>query len=184
MARKSPEATKPQLPAKPPAAGLESFFLGPGELGVQAGHGRAVATARIELLLFTLGSEDFALPVPTLREIVLPPLLSEVPRAPRDVMGVTMLRGEVVPVYDPRLSLGLPVRPARSRRTRVVIADSGKGPLGLWVDAVLQVLRVTEAELELPPPGLGRAPAISRLGRHGGRLFAVLELGLLLREGR
>jgi purine-binding chemotaxis protein CheW len=111
----------------------------------------------------------------------MPPPLSEVPRADGSVLGVTMLRGEVVPVLDPRPLLALPPRSGASPSTRVIIVDAGDGPMGLWVDAVAQVVRTPASALEVPPAGLaGEGEAIAHLGRRGGRLFGVLNLAQLL----
>jgi purine-binding chemotaxis protein CheW len=162
---------------------LEEFFVSPEELlsAAKASSTEQTADPLVELLVFSLGSEEYALPVPQLREIVMPPPLSEVPRADVTVLGVTMLRGEVVPVFDPRPRLKLPARPAPTGHTRVIIADAGEGPLGLWVDAVAQVLRVRRSALESPPPGLaGEAEALAHLGRRGDKLFGVLDLKTLL----
>ena len=177
----APMRTARNVHAEPSA--LDAFFLRAEEALPEA---RSVQTADPlqELLLFALGSESYALPVPLLREIVMPPPLSEVPRAQAAVLGVTMLRGEVVPVIDPRLRLGLGVRPRQGPGTRVIIVDAGAGALGLWVDRVVQVVRVRASALETPPPGVAsEGDAVVRIGRHQGRLYGVLDLGLLLGDG-
>jgi len=163
------------------APALEEFFLRSDEQPAEAADIAAPVDPLEELLLFALGNEWFALPVPLLREIVMPPPLSEVPRARRSVLGVTMLRGEVVPVMDPRHKLRLPERLPPGPGTRVVIVDVGEGPLGLWVDKVVQVLRVRASQLEEPPPGVAlEGDPVVRIGRQGERLYGVLDLGLLL----
>lgn len=162
---------------------LDAFFLRDDE-ALPAPKSVETADPLLELLLFSLGSEGYALAVPLLREIVMPPPLSEVPRAPAAVLGVTMLRGEVVPVIDPRLRLRLPPRPRQGPSTRVIIVDAGAGPLGLWVDRVVQVVRVRASGLETPPPGVAsEGDAVIRIGRHQGKLYGVLDLRLLAGEG-
>ena len=80
-----------------------------------------------------------------------------------------------------RLGLREPALPGPS--TRVVIVDNGEGPLGLWVDRVLQVLRVRASSLEEPPPGVAaEGDPVVRVGRQGDRLFGVLEIRLLVEE--
>ena len=167
----------------PAALELAEFLADDDDLGRPSS---AVAAApldeRVELLVFSLGSESYALPVPTLREIVRPPPLSPVPRAEPAILGVTMLRGEVVPVYDPRPRLGLSDRPVPSPQSRVIIAEGGRGALGLWVDSVRQVVRLPASQLEAPPRGVGGEPGVLvSLGRMGGLLFGVLDLAVLVR---
>lgn len=175
----NPPAPRNVVP--PPVEELQEFFLQVGDLPAEQSDAAETADPVQELLLFALGTESFALPVPILREIVMPPPLSEVPRARPAVLGVTMLRGEVVPVLDPRHRLGLGERPPPGPGTRVVIVDAGEGPLGLWVDRVLQVVRVRGSALEQPPSGVaGEGDAVVRIGRHGERLYGVLDLEQLL----
>ena len=164
---------------------LAEFFVGPGERPARPAEVGAPADPLQELLLFALGAEWFALPVPQLREIVMPPPLSEVPRARASVLGVTMIRGEVVPVVDPRPALRLAARSPGGPGTRVVVVDAGQGPVGLWVDRVIQVVRVRGSSLEEPPAGVaGEGDPVVRLGRQGEALYGVLELAALLhRDG-
>lgn len=177
----NPQPAVQRNSVQPAPAELDEFFLRPEDLPREESAPAESADPVQELLLFALGSESFALPVPLLREIVMPPPLSEVPRARPSVLGVTMLRGEVVPVFDPRKRLNQSERPPPGPGTRVVIVDAGEGPLGLWVDRVLQVVRVRGSALESPPAGVaGEGDAVVRIGRHGDRLYGVLDLSQLL----
>lgn len=165
---------------------LERFLFRAEEQGAVDAVAMAGAEDPVsELLLFELGNEAFALPLIDVRELLKPPTLTEVPRARRAVLGVTLLRGAVVPVFDLRGLLELrDVRPPSSAATRVVICEAPEGRFGLEVDRVVQVLRVATSTLEPPPPGLGReGHPVVVLGRHDGRLYGVIELGLLLRTG-
>jgi purine-binding chemotaxis protein CheW len=168
------------------AAALAEFLASDEDAGLTlATAGEGGADPRVELLVFTLGSESYALPVPSLREIVRPPPLSEVPRADPAVLGVTMLRGEVVPVIDPRPRLGLGERPVTTSHSRVIIAQVTSGAVGLWVDSVKQVVRMLTSQLEVPPRGVGGDPgALVSLGRAGGTLFGVLDLSALVGGAR
>jgi purine-binding chemotaxis protein CheW len=104
-----------------------------------------------------------------------------VPRTAANVLGVTMLRGEVVPVFDPRPRLGLTDPVIGTPASRVIIANGAGGPLGLWVDSVRQVVRLPASQLEVPPAGVGHEHgAIASIGRLGDRLFAVINLAQLL----
>jgi purine-binding chemotaxis protein CheW len=105
-----------------------------------------------------------------------------VPRAPADVLGVITVRGEVVPVFDPRRRLGLPRAP-NVEASRVVIVDDGGGPFGLLVDQVANVVRLPHGAIEPCPQGMGGASAdcMEGIGRDGARLFTVLSVPSLLR---
>jgi purine-binding chemotaxis protein CheW len=110
---------------------------------------------RVEYLAFLLAGEPYAAPVSLIREILKPPPLTPVPRAPHSVLGIISVRGQLVTVIDLRRRLRLAETPMGSR-TRILLAEGpGNETLGLFVDEVLQVHRLSEAEIELAAPALG-----------------------------
>ena len=182
--------TSPRGPAvdagQPPDDPLAEFFLGDEE-AAPAGTGPAPAEDRAEalreVLMFTLGGEEYALEIGTVREILKAPPIIDVPRAPPHILGVTMVRGQVIAVYDPRRRLGLP--PAKAGPgARVVVCDAGSGPVGLLVDGVSQVLRLEPSALEPRPQGIAGVDSefIAGVGRGEKRLFALLDAAALLRR--
>lgn len=153
------------------------------ELGVEgSADARAAAPDEplVEHLAFWLGEECYAIRLAAVRELQRTPPITEVPRAPAWVLGVISLRGEVLPLFDPRVRLGLHVGPQDDRHARVVIVDPGRGRCGLLVDRVEGVLRLPASAITPAPGGLGRsAAALAGVGRVGGRLVAFLELARL-----
>ncbi len=118
------------------------------------------------------------MPIEHIREIVRDPVLTEVPRAPSHVLGVMMLRGEVVPVFDLRRKLGLGQLSTPPRASRVVIVDLGLGPAGIVVDTVRQVVRLRDSAIEPTPPGVGGADpeSLAGIAREKDRLILLLDL--------
>jgi purine-binding chemotaxis protein CheW len=119
------------------------------------------------LLGFIVGNERYALPLSSIREILRPLPLTEVPRAPRAVMGVISVRGTVTTLVDLRKRLNVDA-PEPNPTNRILLCDQGNEVMGLFVDAVLQVYRLREDEVELAPALGGDAPAhILGIGRPG-----------------
>jgi purine-binding chemotaxis protein CheW len=144
----------------------------------------ALPEQRREWLTFFLGGEEYALEIEQVREILKAPAITQVPRAPAHVLGVIMVRGEVITVFDPRRRLGLP--PATlGRQARVIVCDAGDGPRGLLVDAVSQVVRLPGSAVELRPSGVGalNGEDIAAIGRDRDRFLILLDLASLLRDG-
>jgi purine-binding chemotaxis protein CheW len=177
----------------PPGDPLDDFFFEEGEgaaglegLPVAASVPHAEAPVALEeYLTFLLGAEAYGVAIGRVREVMRSPPVTEVPRAPPDVMGVITVRGEVVAVFDPRRRLGLP--PDRSGdAARVVIVEDGGGPFGLLVDSVSSVVRLPAGAVEPCPQGLGGASAdcLSGVGRDHDRLFTVLDVSALLKPIR
>jgi purine-binding chemotaxis protein CheW len=110
---------------------------------------------RTEYLAFTLGGDIYAAPVALIREILKPPPLTPVPRAPHPILGIVSVRGQLVTVVDLRRRLRL-AESQPTRRTRILLVDATGGEvMGLFVDEVLQVYRLADGEIEPAASALG-----------------------------
>ena len=110
---------------------------------------------RTEYLAFILGGDVYAAPVALVREILKPPPLTPVPRAPYQILGIVSVRGQLVTVVDLRRRLRLAEGPP-SRKTRILLVDATGGEvMGVFVDEVLQVYRLAESEIEPAASALG-----------------------------
>lgn len=145
-----------------------------------------------EFLGFVLGAERFLVPLISVREVGRIPLLTEVPHASGDIVGLMNLRGELLPVYDIAASLGIveaprdlagPDAPSLPREARVVVLHLPPSAAGLVVDGLLGVIRLPHAAFQAPGPGVGQRggrAAIVALAHHEGRLHCLLEAQELL----
>ena len=129
---------------------------------------------RVEYLAFVLAGETYAVQIAHVAEILRPPPITEVPRAPATVLGVISVRGKLVTVLDLRRRFALPEGPV-DRKTRVLLADAGGGEqIGLLVDEVQQVWRLSAEEIEPSSVLGGEQPAhIAGIGRPRGALSAA-----------
>ncbi|MFO1341182.1 MAG: chemotaxis protein CheW [Burkholderiaceae bacterium] len=146
--------------------------------------GAASAAAR-QLLRFSLADGIYGAPIDAVREILEVPPTTELPRMPAFVRGVMNLRGAVVPVVDLAARFGLPPTQV-GRRSCVVVVDAmppgtaerDRQVLGLLVDAVHEVLDVSEEQIG-PPPSLGtriNPEFIAGVTRAHDHLLTVLDL--------
>ncbi len=101
-----------------------------------------------EYLAFRVAQEAYALPLASVREILKLGAITEVPRAPKDVLGVVSVRGRVTTVLDLRKRLRMPAA-VSTKHARVLLVDAGLEVLGLLVDEVLQVYRLRDEEIEV-----------------------------------
>lgn len=134
-----------------------------------------------QLATFALGGHEYALDIMRIKEIINPLRITPVPRAPGFIEGVVELRGAIIPIVDLRKRFDLsPVPPTRA--SKYVIVAIERNIVGLVVDAVGEVLRVTAGELRSPPPlvnGDGPSP-FSAVCRRPGRLIMVLDIDRIL----
>ncbi|HJO66875.1 MAG TPA: chemotaxis protein CheW [Sphingomonas sanguinis] len=135
----------------------------------------------IQVVVFGLGEEEFALPVTTVREILDHRNAYRVPHAPDWFLGLTDVRGTSVPMVDLRVRLGM--APAEvTLTTRILVVDmpgSDGAPiaLGLVVDRVLDVSTFAADAIEGSPElgGRWRSQQIEAILRRGAGFVALLD---------
>jgi purine-binding chemotaxis protein CheW len=143
--------------------------------------------ARTEYLAFRMADEIYAVPISFVKEIRQMPPLTEVPRAPIDVMGVISVRGRIVTVRDLRRMMRLPLT-SITRRSRILLAEAateqgGSGErVGLFVDEVLAVYRFADNEIEGAQNALGSelAEYVAGIGRQAGETIILIDLRPIL----
>lgn len=135
----------------------------------------------LQLVTFRLGKEEFSLDILMVQEIIRHMELTRVPRAPDFVEGVINLRGRVIPVLDLRKRFGLP-EGEKTHETRIIVVDVDDRTVGLKVDAVSEVLRISADTVE-PPPQLVtniESDYIKGVGKLDGRLLILLDVAKIL----
>jgi purine-binding chemotaxis protein CheW len=121
-------------------------------------------------VLFRAGGERFALPLDSVREVVIPqPPFARVPRTGAAVRGAMNLRGRVVAVVDLAALVGVGEEALSAGRGQVVILDRDRRALGLLVGSVLGV--------EPLAPGTGETPGemVRFVGQVGGGAVTLLD---------
>lgn len=107
-----------------------------------------------KFLTFSLGKEEFGIPILAVREIIGYVEVTAVPRTPAHVRGVINLRGQVISVIDLRGRFGMPAG-ERTEQTCIVVVDVNLGGrkvnAGVIVDRVSEVLHVPAEQVEDVP---------------------------------
>lgn len=106
----------------------------------------------LDFLSFDVEEETYAFPLGAVHEILRPPPLTPVPRAPDYVLGVISVRGTIVTVFDPNQMLGL-CGIEEASIGRVLMVDNGVERVGVAVSRVLQVERLGPPDIEVSEPG-------------------------------
>lgn len=140
-----------------------------------------------EFLSFDVADESYAFPLSAVHEILKPPPLTAVPRAPKRVLGVISVRGTIVTIFDPHEILGLGASD-QSTIGRILMVDNGVERIGVAVSRVLQVERLTRDDIEHAEPGDSEfARHIVGVGRlvddDGERMLILLDPRSLLGDG-
>lgn len=99
---------------------------------------------------FRLGDDAFGINVAKVFEVIRYPAVRPLPHTPPFLEGAAELRGAVLPVIDLRKRFGVEPRP-RGPETRVIVTELGGERIGLVVDRVLGVVRLSADEVRPAP---------------------------------
>ncbi len=101
-------------------------------------------------LEFTLGAEDYAIPLLSVREVISVPETTPIPKAPSHFLGIMNLRGQVISVVDLRTKLKIKPKENNAEES-VIIVDINGMNLGIVVDSINKVLAFTDEEVNEVP---------------------------------
>ncbi|MDO8848226.1 MAG: chemotaxis protein CheW [Coriobacteriia bacterium] len=137
----------------------------------------SVSTEQRQYVLFDLCGEEYGLPIARVQSIIRFEQPTPVPHAPEGIEGVFNLRGQVLPLID----LGRRLRGAAIEPTpasRIIVADSGLGAVGLAVDVVREVASLNVADIRPAPQAAvasEMADAFEGVANYGERLIILLD---------
>lgn len=137
-----------------------------------------------QLVLFRVGETHYGIDIESVDEIL--PLLpvTATPGAPGGVLGLADVRKRVVPVFDLHWRFGLP-KPEPTGDTRLILVDSGEGPVAMLVDEVEEVLTVAREDFQsvLPPGDRSSLSYLSGVIRKNDRLTLWIDHNRLVPGG-
>jgi purine-binding chemotaxis protein CheW len=131
-----------------------------------------------QLLVFSLGEEEYALPVTSVQEIIHYTHPRAVASEAHWIRGVISLRGKIIPVADLGARLGLVTeRSDQAGAGKIVVVESGTVTAGVVVDDVDEVLTIEEEQLDAVPAA--GSEAIDGIVKIDDRLIILLDLDSL-----
>jgi purine-binding chemotaxis protein CheW len=124
-----------------------------------------------QLVVFSLGSEEYALPIGSVHEIIRFTEPRTVASDADWIRGVIGLRGKIIPIFD--LASRMQLDRGSSEPGKIVIVESGTGQVGVMVDEVEEVLTVSSEQLEDVPSAA--SDAIEAIAKIEDRLVILLN---------
>ena len=139
----------------------------------------------LHMVGFTVANEEFCLDILKVQEIIRMVDITVMPNAPDYVEGVINLRGKIIPIIDfcKRLHL-TPSENITEQNRRIVVVALGKVTVGLVVDKVSHVMKLTADEIS-PTPDVIKgfdSECLMGVGRVGDRLLILLDVEKLFRQ--
>jgi purine-binding chemotaxis protein CheW len=133
----------------------------------------------LQLVSFDVDGQEYAIAIEDVQEIVqVPEAIIHVPRSDSHVLGVMTLRSRLLPLVNLRSMFALPHRDL-DEKSRIVVLTMGGVSVGVVVDAVSEVLRVSKSGVDALPAMLARegnlaeVTSICRLD-NGKRLVSIV----------
>jgi purine-binding chemotaxis protein CheW len=144
---------------------------------------------RTMLVTFEVASQEFALPLEVVQEILpVPAQRVSVAQTEALVLGVIAVRDSLLPLISLRGLLGFSARAASDDREKIVVMNIAGTQIGLVADGARAIVAADPASVDAIPPvlvartgGESRIKAIYR-GDGGRRLIAILAPEQLFRE--
>lgn len=135
----------------------------------------------IQLVVFSLGREEFAVEVTQVREIMRMEEITRMPKSPSFVEGIINLRGQIIAVIELAKRLNMQSS-ERSAETRIIVVEADEVKVGMIVDSVSEVLRVSAEAVEAAPTLAAEASVAYLLGvvKQDSRLIIRLDLTKVL----
>lgn len=140
----------------------------------------------IELLTFQLAAEEFAFRISEVEEILTPQQITMVPKAPDYVLGITSVRGKVMPVLDLKKRLSIKDNGGSRRfesttgkvRKKILTLKGPKGRIGIMIDRINGVISIDESDIAEPPAHLSESDLMFVGGviLYNGRFISVIRL--------
>jgi len=132
-------------------------------------------------VVFRLGEEEYAVNTAFVKEIdrMNEININIVPAVPPYIEGIVNLRGDVVPVIDPKKKFGLE-QSVEGKKQRIIILNMQQYLLGILVDSVSNSVCLSESDL-LPPTDdmLKETPYIKAIARTEDRMMFILDVNVL-----
>lgn len=147
------------------------------------GQRQADSQGTIQVVSFRLAHEEYGVEITKVQEIILIGDITRVPQTATYIKGLINLRSTVIPIVDLRLRFGMTEQPP-TEETRIMVMNVGGKTIGIVVDAVSEVLRITKDQVAPPPAtvsGVGRE-YITGLAKLDQRLLILLDIDRLLTD--
>jgi purine-binding chemotaxis protein CheW len=119
---------------------------------------------------FVLGGLDYCVAIDSVRQVIRQENILDTPKAHPFIKGVVSLHGDVIPVVDMRVRLGLPAE-TTWRKRRIIVVECGRSAYGLLVDEVRDIV-----ELEGGNSGAQTSALVLAVGKSAERTLRILDL--------
>lgn len=145
---------------------------------------KLVGENRLELLLFTFGSEQtFALNVFKIQEVLKLPNLTKMPYRHPCVVGVSHIRDYTIPVINLAQAIGFEPTPVDDDST-IIITEYNRTVQAFLVGSVDRIVNMNWDQVLPPPKGAGHAHYMTAITHHEEKIVEIIDVERVLADIR
>ena len=158
---------------------MDHALIAQGVSSSESGQPRAGGPSTMRAAVISMGGEIFTIDLKSVREVFVVESIIPVPGMPSGLVGVTNLRGTVIPLLDLRPMFGLD---AVITLRYAVVVQHLNWQVGLLVDGVPEIRTIAKDQFLPAPAGTreGAFPFVSTVVKLEDRLRGVLETSVML----
>ncbi|MBS7302747.1 MAG: purine-binding chemotaxis protein CheW [Lachnospiraceae bacterium] len=136
----------------------------------------------VQYIKVEMGDETFGIDISYVDNILRMQRITRVPNTPDYIKGVINLRGEIVPIMNLRLKMGLE-EVEETKATRIIIVKMDQiGKLGFIVDCVKEVISLEEEQMEsiIHDSKDETTHFVNAVGKVGDSIISLLDLNTVV----
>lgn len=141
--------------------------------------------APLQMVGFTVGEEEFCVDILKVQEIIRMVRITHMPNAPEYVEGIINLRNKVIPVIDFRKRMNFTGSALTNEQDRrIVVVSFGKTLIGIIVDKVSQVMKISPEQITETPEVIKgyENECLMGVGRVNEKLVVLLDLDRMFNQ--
>jgi len=109
------------------------------------------SASTIRYLEFSIGQQNYAIPLLSVKEVLQKPEIISVPNMPKQFEGMINIRGQIIGVFDVSIKLGTKHHRAQDEKPVLIVVEYMNELLAMTVDKIIKVLHVQDGELKNAP---------------------------------
>ncbi|MBF0299369.1 MAG: purine-binding chemotaxis protein CheW [Oligoflexia bacterium] len=132
-----------------------------------------------QFVTFNIATEEYGININSVQEITGHRPLTYLPNSPKHIKGILNLRGNIIPVMDPRIKFGLD-EVQYDKNSVIIIVESFEKNIGIIVDNIKDVLTIDSKNIE-DTPKIGDTNKIDvqfleGVGKVGDKFVIILNI--------
>ncbi len=139
-----------------------------------------------QFVVFSVGEEEYGLPILSVQEIISLPLLTKIPGVAEYIPGIINLRGNIIPLYSLRNKFKMDEKELNDNSIVIIVQTDQErnSTVGFIVDAVSDVVSITDEDFR-ETPGFNNSAStsfIDKIGHIGNRMIIMIDMNKFFTE--